>query len=164
MKILFENLKVKPFFKDGKVISLIYQNKENNKTKISIFDSYLILPSSLRTLALKYKVNNLKGYFPHNFVNENNLNYEGITLDINFFNDISIQEYEGVISNYWNLRGELIHYFTLDLKSLHEVLNIFIKDIFNVENIDITKLSTNSAISLKFFRTNYLGETKLHFI
>jgi len=100
MKILFENLKVKPFFKDGKVISLIYQNKENNKTKISIFDSYLILPSSLRTLALKYKVNNLKGYFPHNFVNENNLNYEGITLDINFFNDISIQEYEGVISNY----------------------------------------------------------------
>jgi hypothetical protein len=41
---------------------------------------------------------------------------------------------------------------------------IFIKDIFNVEKIDITKLPTNSSIAFKIFRTNYLGENKLPII
>jgi hypothetical protein len=41
---------------------------------------------------------------------------------------------------------------------------IFIKDIFNVEKIDITKLQTNSAISFKIFRTNYLNGSKLPII
>jgi DNA polymerase type B, organellar and viral len=40
----------------------------------------------------------------------------------------------------------------------------FSKDIFNVEKIDITKLPTNSAISFKIFRTNYLDDTKLPII
>jgi hypothetical protein len=41
---------------------------------------------------------------------------------------------------------------------------IFSRDIFYVEKIDITKLTTNSAISFKIFRTNYLDETKLPII
>jgi len=95
---LFKNFKVKPYFKDNKVINLVYHHKDNDKTKIYLFDSYLILPSSLRTLAIKYKVTDQKGYFPYNFANENNLDYIGITPDISMFNGISDEEYEGIIS------------------------------------------------------------------
>jgi hypothetical protein len=98
IKVLFSNFKVKPFFKDGKVISLIYHYEDNDKTKIYLLDSYLILPSSLRTLALKYKVADLKGFFPYSFVSENNLDYIGITPSISLFNGISNEEYEGIVS------------------------------------------------------------------
>jgi|ERR1700677_481847 hypothetical protein len=98
IKVLFENFIVKPYFRDNKVINLVYQHKDNDKSKIYLFDSYLILPSSLRTLALKYKIADLKGYFPYSFVNENNLDYIGITPDISLFNGITPEEYEGLVS------------------------------------------------------------------
>ena len=164
IKVLFENFKVKPYFKDNKVLNLIYQHKSGDKIKIELLDSYLILPSSLRTLSLKYKVNDKKGFFPYNFVNENNLNYIGVTPDISLFCDITDEDYQGLISNNWNLRNELIKYLELDLKALYQVMVIFSRDIFHVEKIDITKLTTNSAISFKIFRTNYLDETKLPII
>jgi hypothetical protein len=99
IKVLFENFIVKPNFKDNKVINLVYHHKDNDRTQMEIFDSYLILPSSLRTLASKYKVADLKGFFPYSFVNESNLDYIGITPDITLFNGISNEEYEGLISN-----------------------------------------------------------------
>jgi len=98
IKVLFENFIVKPHFRNNKVINLVYQSKDNDKTKIYLFDSYLILPSSLRTLASKYKVTDQKGFFPYSFVSENTLNYIGITPDISLFNGISPEEYEGLIS------------------------------------------------------------------
>lgn len=161
IKVLFENFTVKPYFKDNKVINLIYHSKDSDKVKIEILDSYQILPSSLRTLALKYKVADLKGFFPYEMVNENNLNYIGPTPDITLFNGITSEEYEGLVSFTWNLRNELIRYLELDLKSLYQVINIFSRDIFNLEKVDITKLSTNSSVAFKIFRTNYLGESKL---
>jgi hypothetical protein len=98
IKVLFENFTVKPYFKDNKVINLIYHSKDSDKVKIEILDSYQILPSSLRTLALKYKVADLKGFFPYEMVNENNLNYIGPTPDITLFNGITSEEYEGLVS------------------------------------------------------------------
>jgi DNA polymerase type B, organellar and viral len=164
IKVLFENFNVKPYFKDNKVINLIYSHKSDDKTKIYIYDSYLILPSSLRTLAIKYKVSNQKGFFPYNFVNESTLDYIGITPDISMFNGITPEEFEGVVSYTWNLKNEVIRYLELDLKSLYQVMNIFIKDIFNLEKVDITKLPTNSSIAFKIFRTNYLENSKLPII
>ena len=164
IKVLFENFKVKPFFRNNKVINLVYQFKDNDKSKIYLFDSYLILPSSLRTLASKYKINDQKGYFPYTFVNESTLDYIGITPDIRLFNGISNEEYEGIISYTWNLRNELIRYLELDLKSLYQIISRFSQDIFNIEKIDITKLPTISSIAFKIFRTNYLGDSKLPII
>jgi DNA polymerase type B, organellar and viral len=164
IKILFENFIVKPNFKDNKVIKLVYHHKDNDRTQIEIFDSYLILPSRLRTLAFKYKVADLKGFFPYSFVNENNLDYIGITPSISLFNGITPDEYEGLISNTWNLRLELLRYLELDLKSLHQVITRFSIDIFNIEKVDITKLPTNSSIAFKIFRANYLENSKLPII
>jgi DNA polymerase type B, organellar and viral len=164
IKVLFDNFTVKPYFKDNKVINLIYHSKDNDKTKIYIYDSYLILPSSLRTLASKYKVSDQKGLFPYSFVNENNLDYIGITPDISLFNGISPEEFEGLVSYSWNLKAELLRYLELDLKSLHQVITRFSRDIFNIESIDITKLPTISSIAFKIFRTNYLENSKLPII
>jgi hypothetical protein len=91
IKVLFENFKVKPYFKDNKVMHLIFQNKTGS-AKIEIYDSYLILPTSLRTLATKYKLAELKGYFPYNFVSENTLDYIGVTPDISLFGDMPYEE------------------------------------------------------------------------
>ena len=77
IKVLFDNFNIIPKFKENKVISLIYKHKTNN-IKIELLDSYLILLSSLRTLALKYKVEDQKGIFPYSFVNEYNFNSIGI--------------------------------------------------------------------------------------
>nr|YP_009498201.1 hypothetical protein [Lactarius deliciosus]AWX52987.1 hypothetical protein [Lactarius deliciosus] len=43
-------------------------------------------------------------------------------------------------------------------------MSIFIRDIYSVEKIDITKLPTNSSIAFKIFRTNYLKDNKLPII
>jgi hypothetical protein len=98
IKVLFENFSVIPNFKDNKVINLIYHYKENKKYKIEMLDSYLILPASLRTLGLKYKVQDLKGYIPYSFADENTLDYIGPTPSISLFKDISDEEYEGIFS------------------------------------------------------------------
>jgi hypothetical protein len=151
-KLLYENFIVKPYFKENKVISLTYQAKNNGKTKIEMLDSYLILPSALRILAKKYKVEDQKGYFPYNFVNENNLDYIGPTPDISMFNGITPEEFEGVMSYTWNFRNEVIRYLELDLKALYQVISKFSKDIFNLEKIDVTKLPTISSIAFKIIR------------
>ena len=161
IKVLFKNFIVKPYFKDNKMINLVYHHKDNDKSKIFLFDSYLILPSSLRTLASKYKVSDQKGFFPYKMVEENTLDYIGITPDISLFNGITPEEYEGKVSYTWNLRDEIIGYLKLDLKSLHQIILKFSQDIFNTEKVDITKLPTNSSIAFKIFRTNYLKDCKL---
>jgi len=40
-----------PFFKDNKVINLIYHSKDNDKTKIYIYDSYLIFPFFFKNIS-----------------------------------------------------------------------------------------------------------------
>jgi hypothetical protein len=159
-----KTLYFKPIFKDNKVIKLTYHHKDNNKYKIEMLDSYLILPSSLKTLGLKYKVKDLKGYFPYSFVNENTLDYIGPTPSISLFGEISDEEYKGLVSFTWNIQNELIRYLELDLKSLFQIITIFNKDVYSLEKIDITKLPTISSIAFKIFRTNYLSNTKLPII
>jgi hypothetical protein len=43
IKVLFDNFIVKPYFKDSKMINLVYYKKGKEKIKISFFDSYQIL-------------------------------------------------------------------------------------------------------------------------
>jgi len=149
IKILFENFEVKPFLRNNKILKLIFNLGGNNKNIVKTFDSYLILPTSLRELAEKYHVPVQKGFFPYNFVNENNLDYVGITPDINFFDNIDFDLYENLLTFNWNLKEETLSYLKSDLISLYQVITKFALDIFNNEKIDITKLPTNSSIAFK---------------
>lgn len=118
-----------------------------------MFDSYLILPSLLRTLAAKYKVEVQKGFFPYSFVNENNLDYIGPTPDPSYYKDTTPL---GVGD--WNMRTETIKYLESDLISLYQVVLRFAEDIFKNEKINIIGISTNSSIAFKIFKSNYLGD------
>ena len=52
---MFDGYKVTPIFKDGAAISIVVTN--NNGVSLTFRDSYLILPSSLKTLAETFKTN-----------------------------------------------------------------------------------------------------------
>ena len=51
-------------------------------------DSLLLLPSSLRKLAVAFDVED-KGKFPYNFVQLQNLNYEGPVPDKKYFSNLT---------------------------------------------------------------------------
>lgn len=51
-----------------------------------MLDSLSLLPSSLRSLAKSFEVNTQKGYFPYDFVNENNLDYNNSLPHYEYYN------------------------------------------------------------------------------
>ena len=155
-KPLFENFHISPIYKDSNIISLnIYSNE--NKKSIVMYDSYLILPASLKKLAITFKVDNLKGIFPYSFVNKDNLNYFGELPSFSYFNDLTEIEYNNIRKDQWSLRNETITYLESDLKALYQVIIKFAGDIYENEKVDISKCPTNSSIAFKIFRTNYIN-------
>ena len=88
-----------PLIRDGRIIDLKF--KFSNEYTLYFRDSLLLLPSSLRNLAKNFELEN-KGIFPYKFVNNKNisLNYIGKTPDINYFDNISIDEYNNYTSQF----------------------------------------------------------------
>ena len=142
---------LKPILSNGKLLKLdIKINKnygilETNPVyiKISFIDSYNILSNSLDNLTRDFKVNYLKGKFPYSFVNENNLNYNGLIPDFSYFNNIKLLDYQEYCESYnntgplqgtlgWNLKEESIKYCLQDCISLHQVLINFNQYIFDL--------------------------------
>jgi hypothetical protein len=81
---------IKPIINDNKIIQIpfnfITDNSKKKKSKgtLHFYDSYSILPDSLEKLAKYFNVDN-KGIFPHLFVNDFNLDYEGDVPDFKYF-------------------------------------------------------------------------------
>ena len=71
--------RVSPIINNGKIISIKFKFC-NGKYTLHFRDSFLLLPSSLAKLAVAFDVED-KGKFPYNFVQLNNLNYEGSVPD-----------------------------------------------------------------------------------
>jgi DNA polymerase type B, organellar and viral len=104
-----------------------------NNTKFSLFfrDSYLLLPSSLRKLAINFNVEN-KGVFPYAFVNDINipLDYIGLVPDIKYFNNISVEDYNQYYNSFndnWNFKNKIIKYCEQDCKTLYQIIYNFQK-------------------------------------
>ena len=66
------------------VPSLIHKDKVT-VISLTFYDSYQLLPSSLRKLALSFNTITQKDIFPYNFVNKYNLNYVGPVPSMEFF-------------------------------------------------------------------------------
>jgi hypothetical protein len=97
LKILVGLGTIKPIIHHGELISINFKFKNY----IVIFrDSLKLLIVSLRKLAKVFGVDNQKGIFPYNFVNENNLDYVGPIPDFKYFNGISSLDYNCYIENY----------------------------------------------------------------
>jgi len=81
-----------PIKRDGNFINikLIFANKYC----LYFRDSFLLLPSSLRNLAINFNVEN-KGIFPYKFVNnpDISLNYKGKVAEYRLFDNITEKEY-----------------------------------------------------------------------
>ena len=166
-------MKVNPIIKDNKFINLEIFYKINNKTyKISFRDSYLLLSSSLSKLSKAFNINNPKGIFPYSFVNESNLQYNGIVPDYSYFvqDKVSLNEYLSYKQTFidsnltWNLLSESQKYCELDCKALFEIITSFQLEIFELFNIDINKTPTLPSLAFKIFRTHYLIKNKIPLI
>jgi alkyl sulfatase BDS1-like metallo-beta-lactamase superfamily hydrolase len=90
-----------PVIHNGKIISIKVNYSKNGEYQVEFKDSYLILLSSLMKLCQSFNVENPKSIFPHLFVNENNLNYEGQVPEFKYFgNKIKLNEYNKYKSNF----------------------------------------------------------------
>jgi len=155
-----------PIIRDGRIIDL----KFNFSDKYTLYfrDSFLLLPDSLRRLAKNFNVEN-KGIFPYKFVNDNNisLDYNGEVPDINYFDNISNEEYISYTSNLfnnWNLRKETIKYCELDCIVLYQILIKFSRFIYQLFRIDIFKYPTLSSLAFAIYRSNFLKSKKIPLI
>ena len=70
-----------------------------NEKSIIFKDSFLLLPVSLRKLALIYKVNEFKGIFPFKL---SDINYNGIFPRFEYFTDITINKYLTISQDFNN--------------------------------------------------------------
>nr|YP_008475230.1 hypothetical protein [Candida corydali]AGS44529.1 hypothetical protein [Candida corydali] len=146
-----------PLYRDNVVIKLSLKYHYKGKTSnISILDSYLLLNSSLRKLALSYNVEELKGLFPYSFLNYSTLNYIGPTPDKYYFSNISQEEYDAIyIESNYSIKDELHKYLTSDLRVHLMIMDKFRQQLYLLERQDMTKSITISRLSLNAFKSMY---------
>lgn len=162
LKIICKLGLVSPVINKGRIISL--QLNFNSKYVIYFYDSFQLLPISLRNLAQSFSVSN-KGIFPYSFVQNNNINYIGKVPDYKYFSDITMDEYKNYLDkfpdNKWNLREETIKYCQQDVITLYQILHKFASKIFELSSLNITNYPTLPSLSFGIFRFKYLEENTI---
>lgn len=78
--------------------------KEKRSIKISLVDSMNLLNDNLSNLSKDYNVKTTKGYFPYSKVNKDNLNYEGLTPHISYYNSNIDKDWYYSTLSLWKLR------------------------------------------------------------
>ena|ERR1700742_96496 len=72
--ILNPNINLVPLWKDNSILSLTINYLE---IKITLLDSFQLIPDNLENILNSFKSITPKGKFPYSFVNKNNLFYIG---------------------------------------------------------------------------------------
>jgi hypothetical protein len=163
-KYLVEIAELYPVIHNNRIISIVANYGENKKYKINFRDSFLILLNSLSGLCKSFKVDSPKIQFPILFLNEENLNYEGLVPDKSFFKNITNENWESYrnsFMNNWNLRKEAIKYCNLDCISLYQVLIKFNELIFKLFNLNIHHYPTLPSLAFAIFRSNFMKEENI---
>ena len=164
------DMPIKPIIRDGRIIDLKFSFYFNG-TNFNLFfrDSYLLLPSSLRKLAINFNVEN-KGIFPYSFVNLDNisLDYIGRVPSYQYFTNLKmidyIKYYKSFNHDKWSLRNETIKYCEQDCKTLYQIIRSFQKKIFILFRLDILKYPTLSSLAFAIFRSKFLKNSKIPII
>lgn len=138
-------------------------------------DSLLLLPSSLRKLAVAFNVED-KGVFPYTFVNEAPLSYKGPVPEFKYFDKITVEQYKEYCKQFedkpWNLRVETEKYCNQDTIVLYNILKIFFLKIFKLYRVHVLNFKTLSSLAFGIYKSNFMvnedipiirGET-YHFI
>lgn len=150
---------IKTIFRDNRIIKLTVTIKVGKSTirKITFLDSYLILSSSLGSLAKTFNCEYNKEFFPYEFVKESNLYYVGDTPDITYFKDISIKEYNSIKSTNWDCEKQTYKYLEKDLLILMEIIDKFSHYIYLTFGVQITDSLTISKLAINILYSNYLN-------
>ena len=135
---------------------------------ITLLDSVYLLPASLYKLSMTFKASDSyeKGVLPHDFVNSDNLYYEGNIPDYKFYSQwLSLDDYNQIAalyddSNPWSLKKECLSYLKKDLDSLYYVMNTFNRSVFERFLVNPTTVSSYSALSKKVYLTAYYPKVK----
>ena len=153
--------------KDGKIISLeiVKKFKAMKKiSKITILDSFLLLPISLSKLATVFNCISPKGIFPYKFIKAENINYIGNTPKICYFTNLSEDEYNTFcksIKGNWDCKLETLKYLTTDLDILFEIMHKFNNTIFRKFKVNLSRIKTLSGLAFLIFSANfYNSDTK----
>src|SRR5882757_676034 len=155
---------IKPIIRDHRIIDLKF--KFDNKYILYFRDSYLMLPTSLKKLAIQFNVEN-KTIFPYSFVTKNNLDFIGNVPEFKYFNGLQIYQYidyKNLFDKDWSLRDESIKYCVQDCVTLYKVINEFNKQIFSLFRINIHNYPTLSSLAFAIYRSNFLGDFKIPLI
>lgn len=164
LKILSDltDLTIKPIIREGRIIDLKFPFLIlSNNFNLYFRDSFLLLPSSLKKLAINFNVSN-KGIFPYKFVNNKDvpLNYIGEIPKYEYFENLNKQEYieycKSFKNNLWDLRKESMKYCNQDVISLYEIIESFQKKIYSLFRMDILKHPTLSSVAFAIYRSNFL--------
>jgi len=165
LKYLVKLGKIKPIIHNGKFISITISYGDNDQYQIEFKDSILLLLYSLKSLCISFKIEDQKTIFPHLFVNENNLNYEGIVPNFEEFIEISRSEYKEYKnkfnSNLWNLKFEAIKYCKIDCVSLYQIIYKFNSMIFKLFSLNIHRYPTLSSLAFNIFRAKFMKESNI---
>lgn len=151
---------------DGKIMSIDIKKKIKNKKiiKISILDSYLLLPINLNNLSGIFNTEIKKGIFPYQFVNESKLNYNGEVPDYSYFNNITHAEYLEYVNQFknqsWNVKKETLTYLEYDLISLFNIIMEFNQIIYEKFKINISRVRTISGLAFLIFTSKYYNESE----
>ena len=155
--------KVKPIIHEGRIISI--KLSAANCT-LTFYDSYQLLPVSLSKLALTFGVTE-KGLYPYKFLVNTSfkLNYQGAVPDIEFFDNISKEQYNEYCKDFqgleWNLKDETIKYCIQDCVSLHQVISKFRSLIFECYSLDVLDYPTLSSLSFSIYRSGFMPKDSL---
>lgn len=150
------NWSFEPILREGKIIELKISFKNGENTiRIKIRDSYLLLPSSLRKLAISFGVLE-KSFFPHSFVNNNPLDYVGKTPNFDNWEGLTLEEYNQLKSNKWSLRDEAIKYCIQDCVTLHQIIYKFAILIFDRWKVNLNKYPTLPSLAFAIYRTCFM--------
>jgi hypothetical protein len=157
---------VEPLYFNGKLIciKLKLTIEGEHYGKVLLFkDSYLLLPYSLRKLAITYNCTEMKGIFPFKLYD---IFYSGQFPRFEYFTGITIDQYllssQEFLNKTWNFKDEAIKYCKLDCLILYEVLVKFNELVFNEFKVNINKVLTLPALAMRIYKSSFMPENKVY--
>lgn len=164
---LTEYGEVKPMVFNGKLISitLVLNIDGPLKGKTIVFkDSFLLLPTALRTLCSVFKVSISKTFFPFHLTD---IFYKGpLPLLYLWDNTITDAEYQVLYAKFvnkvWCFRTEAIKYCKIDCVALHQVLTKFNAYIFTLFSINAHSALTLPALAMRIFKAVFMPENTVY--
>lgn len=151
-------------FRDGRIIYMSVSKKLFKSTKLkdkfikvmfTLHDSILLLDKSLVKLGKSYKVDVVKGVFPHTFASDKTLFYTGEMPSKTHYIDMSEDHYIEMYKKEWDFKVECLKYLEGDLVSLYLIMNKFKKTVHQIYGVEVLKALTISRLAYDIFKVNY---------